>query len=593
MFLARMKRVVLASAILVGGVCSVATAQTADTKVLSSEILPKDTYLYLSMPSVEGMKEAFAKSSAGQLLADPAFDEFKAEVQGAFASEMEEGFAKVQEALGLTVEEQLAIPTGEVTVAFSKAPPNKMGAVVFFDYGSHAEQVVALLEKATAALGNVNELDAANIEHDGTEIVLFKVTSEIAKKTPLAREFGWFLKDERLVISNSSALLTLTLDNWEGSEDKSLASNEVFAYIMEQCESEDGKSLMTTYVDPIGLFTQLVQTGSLGEAGLPAGMAISVFPMLGVNQMKAIGSVGEMGGEEGYEAVTRSFIYTEQPPQGAMQVFQLAAVDQVPPAWVKENASAWMATSWKVEEAYTAIETLVDMFQGAGSFERLIDQLAEQGPEVHIKKDVIDQLDGKINLVMAPGDPEVESGTDDILISLGVKDNDQFTELLNKLASQPGVPAETRELEGVTIYEINPGNGVKIAFTVANNQLLFGIGGTQLEQAVRNSDDVRPLAETDDFKAVAEYFEEGAVLVAFSRPAEGYRRLYELLKEGKGAESFPGMDELFSKIDFGKLPAFEVVEKYLAPSGAYWIGDENGVYMEQFSLATDEEEEAK
>ena len=153
MFLARMKRVVLASAILVGGVCSVATAQTADTKVLSSEILPKDTYLYLSMPSVEGMKEAFAKSSAGQLLADPAFDEFKAEVQGAFASEMEEGFAKVQEALGLTVEELLAIPTGEVTVAFSKAPPNKMGAVVFFDYGSHAEQVVALLEKATAALG--------------------------------------------------------------------------------------------------------------------------------------------------------------------------------------------------------------------------------------------------------------------------------------------------------------------------------------------------------------------------------------------------------------------------------------------------------
>lgn len=589
MFLARMKRTLLATAILSGSLCGVATAQTADTKVLSSQILPKDTYLYLTMPSVEGMKEAFANSSAGRLMADPAFDEIKTEIQTAFESEMDEGFAEVQETLGMTVEELMAIPTGEVALAFSKAPPNKMGAVIFFDYGAHESQVSTLLEKATTALQSVPQLKSADVEHDGTNIVMFSVTSEIAKKTPLAKEFGWFMKDERLVISNSGALLKLSLDNWEGAE-QSLDSNPVYSYIMEQCESEDGSSLMTTYVDPIGLFTQLVQTGSLGEAGLPAGMAISVFPMLGANQMKAMGSVAEMGGEEGYEAVSRSFIYTEQPPQGAMQIFQLAAVDQVPPAWVKEDASAWMGMTWKVAEAYSAIETLVDMFQGAGSFERLIDQLAEQGPEIHIKKDVIDQLDGKINLVMSPGDPDAEGGTDDILISMGIRDNDKFAELLGKVASQPSFPAETRELEGATIYEINPGNGAKFAFTAVNGQLLIGIGGIQLEQAVRNDDDVRPLAESEDFKAVAEYFEEGALLVAFSRPAESYRRLYDMLRDGKAAENFPGSDEFFSRIDFSKLPPFEVVEKYMAPSGAYWIGDENGVYMEQFSLSAEEEE---
>ncbi len=589
MFLARMKRSLLATALLAGSLCGVVTAQTADTKVLSSQILPKDTYLYLSMPSVEGMKEAFATSSAGRLLADPAFDEFKAEVQQAFSSEMDEGFSQVYDSLGMTVEELLAIPTGEVTLAFSKAPPNKMGAVIFFDYGSHETEVAALLEKANSRLQSSSSLKSSNIEHDGTDIVMFNVTTDVAKKTPLAKEFGWFMKDERLVISNSSALLKLTLDNWEGSSDKNLENNPVFAYIMEQCQSEDGTGLMTTYVDPIGMFTQLVQTGSLGEAGLAAGMAISVFPMLGANQLKAMGSVGEMGGEEGYEAVTRSFIYTEQPPQGAMQIFQLAAVDQVPPSWVKEDASAWMSTTWKVGEAYSAIETLVDMFQGAGSFERLIDQMAEQGPEIHIKNDLIDQMDGKINIVMAPGDPTVEGGTDDVLIALGVRDNDKFTEVLGRIVNQPGFPGETRELEGVTIYEIDPGNGAKFAFTVANGQLLLGVGGAQLDQAVRNADDVRPLAESDDFKAVAEYFEEGALLVAFSRPAESYRRMYDMLRDGKAAESFPGSDEFFSKIDFGKLPPFEVVEKYMAPSGAYWIGDENGVYMEQFSLSVDEE----
>lgn len=589
MFLARMKRTLLASAIVVGGLCGAASAQTAeDTKVLSNQILPKDTFLYLSMPSVEGMKEAFAESSAGKLWADPALDEFKAEVETAFASEMQEGFTQVQETLGLTVEELMAIPTGEVTLAISKAPPNKMGAIIFFDYGSHEAEVSGLLEKATGALSQVPDLEAANVEHDGTEIVMFSVKAEIAKKTPLAKEFGWFLKDERLVISNSSALLKLSLDNWDGASEKTLATNEVFSYIMEQCESEEGTSLMTTYVDPIGLFTQLVQTGSLGEAGLPAGMAISVFPMLGANQLKAMGSVVEMGEEEGFEAVTRSFIYTEQPPQGAMQIFQLEAVDQVPPPWVKEGASAWMATSWKVADAYTAIETLVDMFQGAGSFARIIDGLAEEGPQIHIKNDVIDVLDGRINLVMAPGDAESQAASDDVLISMGVKDSEKFAEVLSKLASQPGFPGETRELEGATIYEIDPGNGAKFSFTVANNQLLLGVGGVQLDQAVRNADDVRPLAESDDFKAVAEHFEEGALMVAFSRPAEGYHRMYNMLRDGKAAESFPGMDELFSKIDFAKLPPFEVIEKYMAPTGAYWIGDENGVYMEQFSLSLEE-----
>ena len=106
----------------------------------------------------------------------------------------------------------------------------------------------------------------------------------------------------------------------------------------------------------------------------------------------------------------------------AMQIFQLAPVDPVPPAWVKENASAWMATTWKVEEAYTAVETLVDMFRGAGQFASMIDDLATQGPGVHIKNDVIDQLDGKMHFVVAPGSSESEAPTDDVVISFGVKD---------------------------------------------------------------------------------------------------------------------------------------------------------------------------
>jgi len=588
MFLARFKKTLLASAVVLGGLCGVASGQTADTKVLSNQILPKDTYFYISMPSVEGFKESFENSSAGRLFNDPALEEFKAEIKNALGGELEDSLSKVHDALGLNIDELLAIPTGEVTLAFSKAPPNKMGLILFMDYGSHESEVQGLLEKASAALNNVLELEAGNIEHDGTELTMYTVTSDVAKQTPLAKEFGWFLKDEHLVVSNSSALLTLTLDNWDGDSEKVLANNDVYAYIMERCESTPGAGLMTTYVDPIGMFTALVQTGSLGPNGAAAGMAIGFFPTLGINQLKGIGSSGEMGGDE-FEGISRSFLYCEQPPQAAMQVFQLDTVDAVPPSWVKENASAWMTTTWKVGDAYLAVETLFDMFQGAGAFAETIDSIANQEPEVHIKKDLIDQLDGKMHLVMSPGDRTSDAAADDMLFAIGVKDNEKFANLLNKVTSMPAFPGETREVSGATVYEIEPPGGQKISFTVANSQLLIAIGGSQLEQALRNDDDVRPLSESDDFKAVSEHFPDGALAVTFTRPAEQYRRLYDMLRDGTATENFPGMEDLFSKIDFSKLPSFEVIEKYMAPAGGYWVGDENGVLMEQFSLKTETE----
>ncbi len=586
MVLARFKKTLLASAVMLGGLYGVAAAQTTDTKVLSSQILPRDTYFYLSMPSVEKFKESFETSSSGRLFADPALEEFKTEVSNAFSSEMQESLSQVNDALGLTVDELMAIPTGEVTIAVSKASSNKMGLIMFMDYGSHESEVKGLLEKASAALNNVDELEAANVEHDGTELTMYNVTSDVAKQTPLAKEFGWFLKDERLVVSNSSALLKLTLDNWAGGSEKTLSSNSVYAYIMEKCESTPGAGQMTTFVDPVGMFTALVQTGSLGPQGAAAGMAIGFFPTLGINQLKGIGSSGEMGGDE-FEGLSRSFLYCEQPLQAAMQVFQLDTVDPVPPSWVKEDASVWMATKWKAGEAYVAIETLFDMFQGAGAFASNIDSLSEQGPQVHIKKDVIDQLDGKMQVVMSPGDRTSNAASDDMLFAIGVKDNQTFADLLNKLASEPNFPGEEREVNGVTVYEIEPGNGQTISFTVANSQLLIAVGGNQLEQALRNDNDVRPLADSDDFKAVSEHFPEGALAVTFSRPAEQYRRLYDMLRDGKAAENFPGMEDMFAKIDFSKLPAFEVIEKYMAPTGGYWVGDENGVLMEQFTLKSE------
>lgn len=548
----------------------------------SDQILPKETFLYLSVPNVEVLKRETAASSMGQLWQDPSMADFKSEISGAFTSEIEAGLSQVQDVLGLSVDELLAIPSGEISIAISSAG-NRVGGVLFLDFGEHEAEVQGLLDKAVAALANSSSLESADDEFDGTPLTMFNVVSPQRPKTPLAREFGWFIKDQRLVASNSKAVLESILSNWGGGSDDSLVGNDVYSYIIDKCQT-DGTALSTFYFDPIGLFKKLVSTGSLGEAGMGASMALGFLPTFGIDQLKAMGGRTEVGSGE-FEVVSRTMIYSEQPPRNAMRVFMLDKAAQSPPSWVKEDASAYLAMNWKVGEAYDAIEQMVDMFQGAGALEGQIDRIASRGPGIHIKNDIVDQLSGELQFVTAPSRAGANSPFGgDQLFAIGLKDSSKVADLLARITAEPGYPGTSREFQGVTLYEIEPGNGQTAGFTVANGKLLIGIGGNLLEQSLRNNDDVRPLSESDDFKRIAEHFPSDAVAVTFSRPADQYKSLYDLLQSGEAADSFPGMDEIFSRIDFTTLPSFDQIKKYIQPTGGFWVGEENGVYMQGYTL---------
>jgi hypothetical protein len=564
-----------------------AGAVNGQDKVLSDQILPGETFLYVSMPSVERFKEAFMNSSTGQMWADPEMDGIKEEFRNAFGGQLSEGFAQVQDAIGLSVEELIDIPTGEVTFAVcgAGARANKMGAVIILDYGDHESAVQKLLDQAAAALNGVPDLEPADAEYDGTALTMYNITAPVSQQTPLAKEFGWFTKDERLVISNSRSVMEVILDGWAGDSDDTLRQNVTYAYIMEKCQTSEGSSLMTTYFDPVGLFTKVVHTGSAGEAGMGAGFALGMFPTFGIDQLKAMGSAVQMDVDQ-FDAVSRSFFYCEQPPRGAMQMFQFEPVDVAPPSWVKDDASLYMSAKWKIDDAYNAVQNLFDMFQGNGAFARIIDQAADSGPQVHIKQDVIDQLDGSLTVVSAPGASTGEGYTgDDMLFAIGVRDESRISDLLVKVTSMPGAPFQSREFRGNTVYEIqNPGTGQTVALTTANGQLLIGVGESLFDRVLRNSDDVRPLSDSDDFQRIAEHIPSGALAVTYSNPASQYRSLYEMVRSGEAVDNFPGLDDVLSQIDFGRLPDFSVMEKYLGPTGGFWVGDENGVLMEQFSL---------
>lgn len=557
------------------------TASGQTTKVISDQILPQDTYLYVSFPNITQMKDYMSSSSMGQMWNDAALDDFKAELHSAFDSDLQEGLMQVQEAIGMSVEELLQIPSGEMTMAISGGPSNTMGAVMFMDFGDKESQVSDLLDRAANALGGVPRLVREDESFDGTDLTMFRVQYDGPVPTPLGKEFGWFVKDERLVFANRIELLESVLSNWDGESTDNFASNDKYSYIMSKCQSGDRTSLTTFYMDPIGLFEKLVQTGSLGQqATMGAGMAVGFLPTLGLNQMKAFGTVSEAG-QGPFEAISRGVFYAEQPPRAVMEIFQLDATDSTPPDWVKDNVTAYIATKWKIGEAFTAVENLVDMFSGPGTFADQLNQLADREPGIHIKHDIVEQMTGEIKVITAPGEGAGYGG-DQVLFSLGVRDDEGANAVLSKIANAAGM--DSRDFRGAEIFEVEGPENQSVKLTVSQGRMLLCIGGPLLEQVLLNDSDMKPLSASEEFRKIAEHFPASALSVQFSRPAEQYRGLYEMLRSGEAADQFPGMDEIFARLDFTTLPPYESVSKYIKPTGGFTKEDENGMYMEAFQL---------
>jgi len=570
---ARMFHLMLPLAVL----ASVAVPAQAADVILSDQILPDDTFLHFTMKSVEDAKRQFKESPIGEFINDPALDAFRAELENAFSGPVGKTLADVETQLGMSVEDLLSIPSGEVSVSIAGAG-NHIGLVVHLDIGDSTSQVESLLDLAEQVLSKVPDVIQSTQDVGGVEITLYEVQEDVP--TPLLKEFGWFLHEGHLVISSSQRVMESLIENWDGTSSDSLSNNEKYSFVLNRLETEPGSADSIFYLDLIGLATKLSQTGSFGNGQFIASMAIAQLPMLGLNQLQAFAMVTEEGTDD-LQMINRAMVYTKRPPEKLMRAFMLSPVKAAPPSWVKEDASLYMAAKWQVTEAYAAIEELVDGFQGPGALAALIDQASESGPGVHIKDELIDQLTGEVQLV--GGGVDMSTNTNEMLVAIGVRDSDAFSDLLARVSDEPGFPLTIREFQGYTLYEVSQA-GSTVGLTVVNGSFLIAMGERMMEQTLRNDDDVRPLAESEEFLRIAERFPSEVVAVNFARPADQYRSLYELLQSGNAVDQFPGMDEYFSQIDFTTLPPFEAVSKYLAPAGGFTVADENGYVSEGYSL---------
>ncbi len=542
--------------------------------VETDRLLPSDVAVYVSVADVDELKARFAKTAMGNLAEDSTFEPFKQEIMKAV-----EGFSgKLEEELGVSLKALLEIPSGEFAFAVLTPPGKKLSAVMFLDFGDNEMTVDALLEKAEKALEE-NGAESDDEEIDGTKVTTWTFKNGGNPQQP--NKLVYFIKDTMIVVSSDLSTAKGVLTRWDGKHSDTFAENDNYNLILEKCRTDDEDGLFVWYINPMGL----LQAGLAQAAAQNPQLALATVFLepLGLFSLKAIGGSVDMATEQ-FDSISKTFLVIEQPTKGVMNLFQFPAVEQKPPKWVSSNASAWFSVNWDISEAYQAASALFAMVPNAppGGLDNIVDNLAEQEPRVHLKKDVIDSLSGRIQVVVEPAKKKGdEKGQDRVVVAIGLKDAKKFQATLTKITKTPGFPAKTREFKGSTIIEfevpdLSGGLEPKMAgLAMGKDQLMFSNDVTAIESMLRGDTDGDALVDSPEYKTIAEHLPAKSSIASFSRSDSQMEALWEMAKGGQAGLFLP-------TIDFEKLPSFDSVKKYLTPNGGYSVPDKNGVLFVSF-----------
>ena len=569
-----MNRLWLRSSVLLLCLAQFVTTSTlvrADDNAPGEKLLPKDTLAFFTIADVPEFRKKWDKTSVGQMLHDPQLKPFLDDIE----KKIDEASKNMENETGVSISDLLELPQGELTVALLEKPPRKLSFVFMLEFGKNQATIDKLLKKMHEGL---EKEQAEHTKEEIEEVTVHTYTLKNPEPDNPFKTITYFTDESFLVFSSEIEALKEVLERWEGDSDDSLAQNEQFKYIQSQCEPKSGEPIVKWYVNPIGLINSGI---TMAQASIPqAGLAAAFLPMFGVDGWKGWG--GTMDFDEGeFEGVSNSFIYAEN-PKGLMGILLFPETQLAPPKWVPADIGSYSAANWNIGGAYTSIETLVDSFQGRGATGRFLDQLAEQGPMIHAKKDIIDHLDGKIHILQSETkDNDDAPPTPQVMAAFGLKDAAKMKKTLSAAAKSGGSNLETREFNGETIYEmITPNSDQSVSFTVTEGQLVITNDTPLLEGMMRGQNGGRAaLIDSAEYKKIAKYFPSKTSMVSFQRSEAQFKTYYNLLRKS---------DNVMDGVDVSKLPPFEAISKYFQPSGSYTIPNKKGAKSVAYSLKRSE-----
>jgi hypothetical protein len=591
-------------------------------------LLPEDTYIYARLDNAQDLRDDFAGSSMGKMLNDPKMKPLASDIYSTFR----DLFEQVSEQVGVTLDELLAIPHGQVAASLipgqipedndniqpedesdeseqaiqrrlrrKRRAQNSFAGVFLVDAGENVDKLQAIVDKFEARL-----LDKDGYVRRVIEVHKTEVTRLLPPRTGRP-EVEYFQRENVIVFGIGHRTAQDVLDQWEGESDlPSLADSANFTSVMSRCVgAESTRPQLTFYIDPYHIAQRIVaRSGSMGAA--------MVWPMvqsLGFERFRGIGGSSFRGGEV-FEDISHLHILIDPPRDGLLGVLRPETGDSTPPKWVPSDVTAYTSLYWDVDQTYENVGNILDNFQGADSLKRFVEEPMKKRTGVDVQGEFVDNVTGRI-VRMTWIEPPARVNSQASVHGIELVDATEAKATIAKLREKfPNVmTAET--IGGNVVYFFRQGRSrvpdgfrkPEPCIMVMGKWLIQSDSRKLIERVTRaNSGVISGLLSVPDYELVSAELGgkldgEKPFMVSFMRGADVLRQFYQIAgDEGtrkffrKQSEKNPNAGRFADMLQRNEFPPFEEFEKYFAPSGVFAYDAPDGIHLGSFTLKADEDE---
>lgn len=562
------------------------SASTFAERPTAPKLLPEKTLAYIRIADSRELVDRFQATAFGRLFQDKQIQPLVSQLYGS-ASQL---FMQIQQSIGVSLDELLAIPQGEVCVALVGREEGRPAVIALLEVGDQdtaAQKLIEFAEDRMIARGTTRRSERVG----DTTIV------------NLEGRVSYCQREGVYVFCNDPTLLKAVLKVWDGDTTvKTLADNFKFTSIMRRSVgTKNERPQVTWFVDPIELFRNVARDD------MGAQMALAMLPALGLDGIKAVGG-SMIFATEDFDSISYMHLMLDNPRAGILEMVAIDSGDQTPQDWVPADAASYMNIYWDSHKTLTAFRKLYNTIRNReNALHDDIESRFSRPLGIDVEKEILDQIDGRATHVSWFEKPaRVNSGTN--LVGIKVKDAAAMRKTVDKLAGKFTDRFTKKSFSGADYYQIKQRNQPQNldeelvrrptpCLCVLGDYFLLSDSVKCLEAAIANKNDPsKSLDKELDFKLIAskakQYLgSDKPGMMVFSRPEETMRSFYDLATSPntrRRLSDAAGRNPVFRDLDKAlhdhPLPPFAVIAKYLAPAGGTLVSDETGLHYMAFSL---------
>lgn len=582
---------------LLGLTCLVAATGRAAAAAPPEQVLPDSTLFFLKVADVGKFREAFRASTYGQLLADPALADLRAD----FIEKVKPTSDALKERVGVSLKELAELPRGPVAIAAIAGSDDKstVSLAIIADAGDNAPKLAEVLTRSNKQATD-NGAKVAIETFNGNPFHVITPPDQPGDDKPAPPPVVWTYSGSTFFLGSDVAAIKDLATNAGGRGSSAFGAGEAFVKTQNKIGGESAQVIW--FADVVKLIKFATKAGARGNDAQAQQLAFQI-QALGLDGLKSVGGTLSLSAG-GYSSLTKTFFNAPAGGiKGLLKIFSFPPVAVRPEPWVPATVASYQTFSWDLDNAYKAIEDLVNQFQ-PGMLNVLEQQLVgpEGGQPLSFQKDLFGPIGDRITMVSDFKKP-IKEDSQRVVVSVALEDAKAFQGTLNRVMELTHASPKKREFQGATIYDFElpdmpAQNGVQpqikgpISLTIAKDSLFLTTDATLLEQVLRPG--VVPLAESPEYQTVAKELPEKVSGMTFVRPDEQARLTYDMFKSGRFeqavkqgmAASRPGqpVPDVPQLVDPAKMPDFEVFAKYLTLGGSYSVMDDDGFVQTGFSL---------